>query len=156
MEHTSFIHSLLHCPAQKNNWVHFKFALKHLHLLVQSFLQPHLSSSWHAFEASDSVVQQGIHGELSSVFSQPHAAGEGRVGSPWRHCPHIWPAWYTARFTCCWSACVVGGMFSILRFPDGNIFFLASITLLREDVRWYKDKYIQGTQGNSCCVVRST
>ena len=30
---------------------------------------------------------------------------------------------------------VVGGMFSILRFPEANILFLASSTLLREDVR---------------------
>ena len=100
------------------------------------FLHPHLNSSWHAFESSGSVVQQGLHGELS-VLSQPHAAGEGRVGSPCRHWPHMWPAWYTARFTCWTSAPVVRGMFSILRFPETNILFLASNTLLREDVRWY-------------------
>ena len=132
----SLIHYLQHRPAQKHNWMHFKFAFTHLHRLLQAFLHPHLNSSWHAFESSGSVVQQDLHGELS-VLSQPHGAGEGRVGSPCRHWPHMWPAWYTARFTCWTSAPVVRGMFSILRFPETNILFLASNTLLREDVRWY-------------------
>ena len=52
--------------------------------LLQAFLHPHLNSSCHAFESFGSVVQQGLHGELS-VLSQPHVAGEGRVGSPCRH-----------------------------------------------------------------------
>ena len=134
----SLIHYLPHCPAQKHSWVHFKFAFTHLHRLLQSCLHPYLNkfSSWHAFEASGSVIQQGIHGELT-VLSQPHGAGEGRVGSPCRHWPHMWPAWYTARFTWWTSAPVIRGMFSILRFPEASILFLASSTLLREDVRWY-------------------
>lgn len=66
---------LVHPAEQEQSSVHCKLALKHLHLPAHPFLQPHLSSSLHALEASGKVVQTGFH--VLSIFCQPHPSGDG-------------------------------------------------------------------------------
>ena len=59
------------------------------------------------------------------------------MGSATRACDHTYPAWYDARRTCCSNAALIGGVFSIVRQPCANTYFLASFTPLAEHVLQY-------------------
>ena len=86
-------YSLLHCPEQKHNCVHGRFALTQLHLLVHSFLHPHFNNSWQPLAASGRVDQHGAHGESSFTLSQAHISGDGTLGLLTSDCPQICSAW---------------------------------------------------------------
>ena len=71
-------YSLTQRPSQWHNCVQSKFALMHLHLPEQVFLQLHLISSLQLLAASGREVQNGT--QVSSFFVHPQSLGLGNSG----------------------------------------------------------------------------
>ncbi len=86
----SMIVNYCQSPEQKQSAVHLRAALKHLHLPVHPFLQPHRISSEHDCDASGRVVHNGCH--PVSTFFHPQSAGLGRSGSGIK-------AWFSSNWT---------------------------------------------------------
>ena len=97
-----------------------------LYCIVQPFLQPHFTSSWHVFVISDSVVQKARHSPLSDIHPQSCGLGMGGFGT--RACSQLWPACYAVRLICSSNKSRVGGRASKFRFLWVNNCFLASFS----------------------------
>lgn len=100
------------------------------HLLVlQSDLQPHLSSLEHASYFGGNSDQYGSH--PAAVFCHPQCWGDVRLWCNWSAFPHKCPAWYTALLMCLVSALFVGGTDVSGRSPPQNKICRASFTVWR-------------------------
>ena len=117
----------LHYPKHWHSSVHFKSDVKHLHRPVHPFLHPMLTSFLHTFEVCD----KSVHNRIISfyIFCQPHWQVLRPFKSLRKDCRHI-EDWRTDLRTCCLSAPLVGGMFSITLLSLENRFHLAFLIFL--------------------------
>ena len=117
--------------------VHIAFLQVHLPVQPATALQPHLISSPHAWDAMESVVQNGTHHWLSMSNVQPHPSAAGTLGWETPLVDQI-PAWKTEHFVCSSRADYVGRMAFMVLFCLQNISVRASFTELSWLVHWYK------------------
>ena len=105
--------------------MHFKSDAKHLHHLVHFFLHPYLTSYLHSFKACGKSAHNGI---ISfSTFCQPYWQASRITKSLSKDCCHFEDSRPDLK-TCCLSAPLVGGVFSITLLSLDNRIHLASFT----------------------------